>query len=93
MKIERLKDIPQLYQFIENNLPEGLKTCHVTAGYGILCYVEIKPQGWFQQRIAKIDKDEIEIFLPQYFSDIENIVNLYEIMSGKEVTIKLWEKP
>ena len=95
MKVERLRAIPILWKFIENNLPPTLRAIRETDVEFYTHGIELRPlkPRFFAQRIAVVHNDEVEIFQPQYFSDVEKIVETYERMGGGEVKIKLWEKP
>ena len=92
MKVEHPKKVPSLWLFAEKHLPPSLKVSRESTGYGYVFGISIRPRkGWFTESIATIHDNNVEVFHPQYFSDIEKLVQDYEDLGGGEVTIKLWE--
>lgn len=100
MRIERLINTPKLWSFISENLPETLEPVFIQGGYGGIYGVQIKEpymksKKWYQidrrPTIAYIEGLTIVINMPQYFSDFEDLVRIYEEKFKKEITVKIWE--
>jgi hypothetical protein len=96
MKLQRLTKLPALWHFALIHLPATLYAKKEQGDYGWTGTVNIKETGkhWYSwgPMVAQVRDDEIEVFMPKYFSDIQKLVEDYEDMSGKEVTVKLWEE-
>lgn len=99
MKIEKLKAEKrcELWEFFRENLPPSLRVAKYGNGYGQVMFVRIKERSiasylkLLDQGIAIVRDEEVELFHPEYFSDFEDICRRYEMVTGKEVTLRYWE--
>lgn len=98
MKLVRLTafDGVPLWQFVFSHPPRGLRVSRCTSGYGEIYCLELKIKSLasyipFTNPVAQIHDDVIEVFHPQYMSDIEDLVRAYEKETGREVLVKYWE--
>jgi hypothetical protein len=88
----------ELWEFFKNNLPDSLVAEKDTDGYGVIYGIYIKEAKGFLNRInpfsviiARVSGDIVELYQPQYYSDVENIINKFENQTGKEVILEYWE--
>ena len=97
MKVQRLKPSGDLIEFAFTNLPESLMVRKVSSSYGYdyeIC-IKYKRRGILDftkpLKIADIKSDSVELFQPQYFSDMEILCKAFEDKFKMEVTLKYWE--
>ena len=102
MKVERVRDVPPLYRFVQTRLPKTLEARILSDGYGCVCTVHVIAEeagdgwwAWFKRMssrgIATVYDHTLELRRPEYFSDFETICQDYENQTGKEVTLRYWE--
>ena len=92
--------VPPLWLFMQEHLPPSLLAIKMDDGYGEVFGVKVKANTvaarlpvieWFQDRIATVWHDRVELMHPQYFSDFEAVIQQYEAEYGKEVEFRYWE--
>lgn len=93
---------PLLWQFMLRNPPRGLLATKLNDGYGTAYAIKLKQDctaarlpimNWFQDRIATVHDKRIELYVPAYLSDIEDIVRKFEAQHpGQEVEIVYWNE-
>ena len=90
MKIERMREKPTLAEFFKRHCPKTLGAIRTVYGYA--CNWHVIRKGWlFGDPIARIDDNVIEIFHPEFTSDITDVVEKYEALTNAKVLIKIWE--
>ena len=100
MKIVEMKREQNLYQYARNHLPDSLQAFEQTNEYGDIYGITIHTHfpkrhifDFFRNEVvAQLDYDTITLFKPQYCSDMENLAASYEKLTGRTVTLRIWEK-
>jgi hypothetical protein len=90
-----------LWRFAAKNLPDSLRAFKQKSDYGEVYGITIDTNfpkrhllDFFRNEcVAQVEHHEITLFKPQYFSDMQNLAEAYEKLTGQSVTLKLWEKP
>jgi hypothetical protein len=98
MKAIKLKREGNIYNFIRDNLPDGLILRETWDSYGsdIEIALKYKRKRFFDfyrtPKIAIIKNKSIELYQPQYYSDMERLCLAYEKQyPDEEITLKYWE--
>lgn len=99
MKIEKFNITPRLYEFVSQNVPDGMAVRKDTDGWCLLCGIKIvRARGFFHHPcIAYVvdakDVDEIHVYDKRHIDDFALIAALYEEVYGVEVTIRVHDQP
>ena len=98
-KVNVIKTYPDLWEWIlKTELPQGLVAHKHSHGYGYETYIEQKGTGtstflWCSRnKVARVgDYEIIDVYHPNWFSDIEALATKWERFNGKKVTINVYE--
>ncbi len=101
MKVIEMKRKQPLFEFAKEHLPPSLEGFWQRGDYGGVYGITIKANFpkrhvfdfFHNECVAQVDYDTITIFKPQYFSDMENLAEAYEKLTGRTVMLRIWEKP
>ena len=100
MKVTRKNAPGRLWDWLGGQLPGSLVQHTVSVGYGVSLGIYRKGHSpgllerLFQNLgdpVAIVGENVVELFHPEYFSDIEDLLMKYERESGSTVELVYWE--
>lgn len=102
MKLNKVYRPPSFWGWVSKNLPASLEAREIPYGYGVCCNIYRKgeaPNGFTKHftngdPIATvIDRNELRLNFPEYFSDFEDMLKRFEAQTGIEPTLTFWASP